>query len=394
MIFMNMDANIEKVFACLDEQAMISWRRHLHQNPELSFAEYNTSQFIFDQMSRIPGLTVTRPVATSVMAVLQGARPGKTVAIRADMDALPIQELWEGDFRSRNDGVMHACGHDAHTAMLMALAKAFAAARDEISGTIKFIFQHAEEVIPGGGVDMVKAGVVDDVDYVFGYHAAYGLPAGKVATRTGPSYSAVDVFHLTLKGKGAHSSTPDIAIDPVIAGAELITALHHIVPRNVSAHDTAVLSVCSFHSGSASNVIPETATLSGTIRSYLPEIRDRMERRVREVVKGICSAYNILPELDYQRGYPAVITDPEATDILRRGAGAVLGEENVVETDPILGSEDFAYFAEKAKAGHMLVGIGDSDTHYSAHHPKFNIDEPGMTAGVKALIVTVIEALK
>jgi len=256
-------------------QQVIDWRRHLHQNPELSFHEQDTARFVQEALESLPGLDVTRPTATSVMARLHTARPGKVLAIRADMDALPIQEENEFEFRSQRLGAMHACGH-AHTAMLLGTAKVLAAMADQLSGEVRFIFQHAEELFPGGADEMIRAGVMDGVDLVIGAHVWTPLEVGKIGIVYGPAMAAPDTFWITIHGKGGHAAMPHQTVDPIVAGAQVVSGLQHIVSRATDPLGTLVVSVTQFVAGTTHNVIPGSVHMQGTVRSFDPgATRDR-----------------------------------------------------------------------------------------------------------------------
>ena len=252
---------------------LIEWRRHFHKNPELSFEETNTSQFVYETLKSFGELEVSRPTKTSVVARLMGDNPGQTLGLRADMDALPIQEENEFEFNSTNPGVMHACGHDGHTAMLLGAAKILSEQKDELSGEIKFIFQHAEELPPGGAQELVEAGVMDDVDYIVGLHLMSTLPKGNIGIAHGPITSNSDTFDLKIIGKGGHSSQPENSVDPVVMGAQVINNLQHIVSRNTDPAERLVVSTTTLRAGMAKNVIPGFVEIGGSVRSFNNTVR-------------------------------------------------------------------------------------------------------------------------
>jgi len=270
---------------------VIGWRRRLHMNPELSFHEERTSQFVYDTLKEMDGLELSRPTATSVMARLRGPRKGPVLAMRADMDALPIDEKNQFDFASRSPGVMHACGHDGHTAMLLGAAKLLSAERQHLVGEIRFIFQHAEELYPGGAQQMVDAGVMDGVQTVIGAHLWLPLQVGKVGVVSGPAMASPDTFRLTIRGRGGHAAAPQQTVDSIAVAAQVVTNLQHIVARNVDPLERAVVSVTMFHAGTADNVIPAEAELAGTVRTFDAGLRAEIPRLMERIVRGVTSAH-------------------------------------------------------------------------------------------------------
>lgn len=371
------------------QKEVIAWRRHLHENAELSYHEYKTSDYIYETVSTFPGLTVTRPTKTSVYAVLKGgkragAKP-RTIAFRADIDALPIQEEADVDFKSNTPGVMHACGHDAHAAMLLGAAKALSNRRDEFSGEIRFIFQHAEEVTPGGAMELVEHGVMKDVDYVFALHVYPYENAGTFTMRAGKMNAAGDDFEITIKGRGGHASTPELTIDPLIIGAEVVTNIQLIVSRKLPILNAPVITVTKFNCGNSLNVIEETATLGGTIRSHDPVVRVQAREFLEQVAKGIASTHGATAEVKWDLGCAAVHNDAEATEITRRAAAKVVGKENVHDLpEPMFGAEDFAAYSEVVPASMQFIGVHNEDygLAYPLHHPKFKIEEKALQHGV------------
>lgn len=374
---------------------VVTWRRHLHENPELSFKEVETSDYIYNILSELPNLEVSRPTKTSVLAILKGKKPGKTIALRADIDALPVEEETDVKFKSKKSGIMHACGHDAHTAMLLGAAKVLSNMDDELSGIIKFIFQHAEEVPPGGAKELIKARVIEDVDYIFGMHVAPGYPVGLIATAPGAMTAALDTFILKIQGKGSHGSTPEQSIDPITIGAEVVTNLNNIVSRNISSLDTVVLSIGQFSAGEAANIIPDVATLKGTVRTTDADLRKKMRERISQVVDHIVKAYDGTYEIDWIDGYSAVINDPEATEIVRTAARKIVGEQGLVVAPKIMGSEDFGEYTDVVKGAFMILGVGTAEEKcgYSLHHPKFRINENALVVGLQMYVQIALNIL-
>lgn len=387
--------SLETALAQAGEQA-VAWRRHLHQHPELSFHEDETSQFIYDTLLTFPGLIVTRPTRTSVMARLVTDRPGKVLALRADMDALPIQEENEFTFRSTRDGVMHACGHDGHTAMLLAAAQVLAQERARLSGEIRFLFQHAEELFPGGAQEMVDAGVMEGVDLVLGTHLWASLPVGSIQVGAGPLMAAPDTFRIRIIGKGGHAAHPDQTVDSIAIGAQVVTNLQHIVARNNDPLEPLVVSVTRFTAGTADNVIPGTAELGGTVRTFDATLRDRVPELMERIVKGITEAHGASYELHYQRGYRPVINNAEAADLLRSVLVDTFGASSVLPAVPSMGGEDFSAFLQKAPGCFFFLGAGNREKGIDAphHHPRFTVDETALPMGVRAFVAAALHILQ
>lgn len=369
-------------------EQVIRWRRHLHQHPELSFNEEETAQFVHDTLAGFGGLEIARPTATSVLARLVTGRPGPVLAIRADMDALAITEETGLPFASANRGVMHACGHDGHTAMLLGAVQELLAMRDALRGEIRFIFQHAEEIHPGGAEEMVQRGVMDGVDRVIGAHLWASLEVGKVAVLEGAAMAAPDTFWVTVRGKGGHAAIPQQTVDPVMVGAQVVTNLHQIVSRNVDPIDSVVLSITQFHAGTAHNVIPEVAELTGTVRTLDPELRTRMPQLMERVIRGVTEAHGAAYEFTYERGYRPVINDPAVTREMAAVIEAVCGQDALVTMRPTMGGEDFSAFQQKAPGTFFFIGAGCAAKGivHPHHHPKFDIDERALETGVRIFV--------
>ncbi|ARK31840.1 M20 family metallopeptidase [Halalkalibacter krulwichiae] len=374
---------------------VIEWRRYLHQHPELSFQEEKTSQFVFDKLQSFGNLEVTRPTKYSVMARLIGDQPGKTLGIRADMDALPILEENQSGYTSKTPGVMHACGHDGHTAMLLGAAKVLSTMKNEIKGEVRFFFQHAEEYFPGGAKEMVEAGVMDGVDMVIAAHLMSDLNVGKVGIGYGPMMAAPDGFWITIKGKGGHGAMPHQAIDSIAIGAQVVTNLQHIVARNVDPTDNVVLSIGKFVGGEAANVIANTVEMNGTVRSFDVKFRKMIPELMERVLKGITEAHGATYEFTYECGYLPVINDEEVTKLVEETVRDVYGEETVEIQKPKMGAEDFSAFQQKAPGSYFLIGARNEDKGiiYPHHHPRFDIDEDSLQYGVKIFVQAVKKIL-
>src|ERR687885_2730451 len=321
---------------------VVGWRRHLHQNPELSFQEEQTSRFVAETLGSFPGIEVSRPTRTSVLGRLSGGRPGQVLAIRADMDALPIQEENDFEFASQRPGVMHACGHDAHTAMLLATAKVLSGSREDLPGEVRFLFQHAEELFPGGADEMIGAGVMDGVDAVIGAHVWAPLESGKVGIVYGPAMAGPDTFWITVHGRGGHAALPHQTVDPIVVGAELVGSLQHIVSRSTDPLSTAVVSVTQFAAGTTHNVIPGSVQMQGTVRTFEPALRDAMPELMERHVKGVAEAHDASYDFKYEHGYRVVVNEPSVTRVLEEVVRDVLGPSAVDSMKPNMGGEDFS----------------------------------------------------
>lgn len=379
---------------------IVADRRHLHENPELGFQEFKTAEFVRQRLEQLGVEDIQTGIAvTGVTGVIRGTAEGagRNVLVRADMDALPILEENDVDYASKNDGVMHACGHDAHTAILLGLARLLSDNKDKFSGSVKLCFQPAEELPPGGAIGMVEAGVLNDppIEAVFGLHMANNTPVGKIEVGSGPVMAAADGYEVTIHGKGGHGAYPHGCIDPVIVGAQIVVALQTVVSRNTDPMDSAVVSNCVFQSGDAFNVIPDTAVLKGTVRTFKPETRDLMEKRITEICTSIAESLGATVTVDYKRGYPPTVNDPAMTELARESAAAVVGEENVIEKVPAMGAEDMSYFLNEKPGSYFFVGSRNEEKGFvwGHHHPKFDIDEESMAIGLSAMAMNVLTYL-
>lgn len=379
------------------EQDIIQWRRYLHQNPELSYQEINTAKFIKSKLKSFGNIEISEPIPNSVIGVLKGDLPGKVIALRADMDALPIEEEAEVSFRSLEPGKMHACGHDAHMAMLLGCAKILSKMKNSLEGTVKFIFQPAEEQPPGGATDLTEKGVVDDVDMIFGQHVLIipGLKVGTIATKSGPFMAACDAINLTIKGIGTHSSTPQDGINPINVCTDIIDALNKIVSTKISAFKNAVITICAMNSGKVDNVIPDTANLLGTVRTTDPKSRELIEIEIKKVVKNICEMHSVDYELIYDLGYSPVVNDPSATEIVLKSSEKILGKDNVLTLDPVMASEDFSGYLDKVPGCFFLLGAGliEDGYGYMNHSSKFKIDERILKLGTNIFVQIIKDTL-
>jgi amidohydrolase len=376
---------------------MVAWRRHLHANPELSFQEHETSAFVEQTLRSFGGLEIERPTPTSVVARLHGVgRPGKVVALRGDLDALPIHEENDVPYASTRAGVMHACGHDGHTAMLLAAAEALVERRDMLSGEVRFVFQHAEELPPGGAEALVAAGVVDGVDLVVGVHLDSGLDTGLLSVMPGPVTAAADLFTLEITGRGGHGAFPHETVDPVAVAAQVISNLQHVVSRETDPLGSAVVSVTTVHAGTAKNVIPGSVTLGGTVRTLTAACRHEVRDAIERVVRGVTEAHRAGFSFDYQVGYDPVVNDPAAAAAVRDAIVGELGDAAFVEQPPVMGGEDFSAYGVAAPAAFFWVGSANEAlrTTFPHHHPRFDIDEAALRRGTAVFVRAALDALR
>lgn len=353
---------------------MKAWRRWLHRHPELRFELPKTAAFVAGRLREFGVDEVHEGIATSgIVAILEGRGPGPTIGLRADMDALPIAEATGAEHASEHAGAMHACGHDGHTAMLLGAAKYLAETRN-FSGRVALIFQPAEE--GGGGAEvMVREGVLDrfGISRVFALHNAPNLPFGQFTTAPGPFMAAVDTFSITVTGRGGHGAMPHETADPVVAAVGIVQAIQTIVSRNHAATEDLVVSVTQIHAGSADNIVPETAWINGTVRTFNPEVQALVMRRLQEIVAGQAAAYGVAAELDYEIGYPATVNDPQETAFAAGVAREVAGEAGVeADAGREMGAEDFAYMLNARPGAYLFLGAGPGA---GLHHPAFDFND-------------------
>ncbi len=367
---------------------MIDWRRHLHQYPELSFHERVTSSWIANQLSDLDCEVRTGVGGHGLIAVFKGDKPGPTVALRADIDALPIQDEKTCDYASKVPNVMHACGHDAHTSTLLAIASYYSANRAGISGERRLLFQPAEEVTPGGAMPMINDGALDGVDAIYGVHLWTPLAHGLIASKAGPFMSAADEFVIDIIGRGGHGGLPHQAVDAIMIGSTLVQAVQSIVSRNVNPLHPAVVTIGSFQAGSTNNIIAERCRLKGTVRTFDEKTRKMIHERLESLVTHVCQMHDA--EFDYQMriGYPAVVNDEGEAERFFRVGEQLFGEAAVIRSEAITVAEDFSYYLEKVRGCFMFVGAGNENcgAAYSHHHPKFDIDERAMLRAARLLI--------
>lgn len=377
------------------EGEVIAWRRYLHTHPELSFEEEKTAQFIFEKLQSFDNLEVSRPTKTSVMARLIGKQQGKVLAIRADIDALPIQEETSHSFSSQNPGVMHACGHDGHTAILLGAAKILSTLQDQLKGEVRFLFQHAEELAPGGAEEMVQAGVMDGVDMIIGAHLWSPLETGKIGVAAGPVMASPDTFTISIVGQGGHAGLPHQTVDAIAVGAQVVSNLQHIVSRNMDPLDTLVLSITKFTGGTAMNIITGSVEIAGTVRLFNTELRPVVSEMMERVVKGITEAHGATYHFEYMEGPAPVINDNEITRLIEETVCELYGEEALVLVKPNMGAEDFSAFLQKAPGTYFFTGSGNKEkgTDYPHHHPRFDLDEDAFSKGMNMFVHATLKLL-
>ncbi|HUY11187.1 MAG TPA: amidohydrolase [Candidatus Dormibacteraeota bacterium] len=380
----------DRIDVPMDE--LVSYRRHLHANPELSFQEFETAALVERELrsSGFDDASLRTQVATTgILATLRGGRPGPTTLLRADMDALPMEELAESPYRSKRPGAMHACGHDGHVAILLSAAKALAARRAEVPGTLVFCFQPAEEGYAGAQV-MIEEGALENphVDRCFSLHLYSGLDVGSVGIRDGAFFASSDRFTLKIRGKGGHGAMPELSIDPIVGAAQLVGALQTIVSREIAASDAVVVTVAKFDSGTTFNVIPESATLLGTVRTLDPAIRETMPARMERIIAGLCAAMRLEYSFEYHWGYPITYNDPATNDAVRSVARRMLGSEAICDPHQVgLWGEDMAFMHEERPGAYFLVGVrGPEKGREPQHSSRYDIDERGLGVGFQMMV--------
>jgi len=389
---------MEKLFTLIDGNydEMVGIRRHLHENPELSFEEVETPAYIAAYHREL-GHEVREGVGErGVVAVLRGAKPGKTVALRADFDALAIQEENNVPYKSKVAGKMHACGHDGHTATLLGLAKALNAMKSEIAGNVVFIHQHAEEVAPGGAKPMIEDGCLDGVDVIFGTHLWAPTPLGEILVKDGAIMAAADKVEIAIQGKGGHGAEPHHSIDAVTLASQFVISAQQLISRRIDPLKSAVLTIGHFEAINPFNVIADRVVLAGTIRTFEEDVRTQMEQELEAVLNATCLAFGASYEYRYTRGYPPVYNHQKETKFVAQLASAVPGVEHVKTCPPFMVGEDFAYYLEKVPGTFFFTGAKNPEweTAYPHHHARFDFDERAMLIAAKTLGKATLEYLK
>ena len=376
------------------EKDMVSWRRDFHMHPEIGFEEFRTSKIIIELLKKFGCDEVIEGFSkTSVIGVLKSGSSKKVIALRADIDALSMPDLKDVEYKSLNDGTCHSCGHDAHTAVALGAAKYFSENRDKFDGTIKFVFQAAEEgPDPGGAFLIMESGMLDDVDIMIGGHTHPDYKAGTVAFKDGALYASGSFFRVTVSGLGGHGAYPHQTKDSLIAATQMVQAIQNIISREIDPLGSAVISVCNFHSGDALNVIPESASFGGTIRTLDMKINAYIEEKINSICEHISAMNGCTCEVEIENLFPVVENDKEANDMMRQAAISVLGKDFVKEVKlPEMGSEDFSFYSQKIKSSYFLWGIAnDTNCTYQYHNPRYDVDESSLCVAM-AVFATTIE---
>ncbi len=379
------------------QDSLIEIRRAVHRWPEVGFQECRTSEFIRSTLQNYGAGIIPLKEKSGVVGIIEGKQPGKVVALRADIDALPIQEQNDVSYQSQNPGVMHACGHDVHVACLLGATRLLMQRRSELQGTVKLFFQPAEELF-GGAQSMINQGVLDNpkVDVIFGLHTKPDIPVGKIAFKSGPLMAAIDVIHVKVKGKGGHGAMPHTTHDPIMAAASIIQGVQTIISRQMNPLDSVVISFGSIHGGEVNNVIPEKVEMWGTVRTFNPQVRKEMPERLRLLVTHIAAAMNTEAELLYRRDLPAVINPEILQDFCRQSIKNAIGEEGLLLAEPCMGGEDFAIYQQHIPGAYFWLGTGSETVGMDLqwHHPKFNIDENALPYGAAALAQLALDYLR
>jgi amidohydrolase len=381
------------------QQEFTAIRRYLHQHPELSFQEHETTEYLVHQLKALD-IEVRRPLETGCLGIIRGQNPSKRViALRADIDALPIFEEGEAkaEFRSKIDGVAHCCGHDVHTTNLLAAAGMIQERVDELEGTVVLIFQPAEEKLPGGARLLRDTGVLQElgVDAIFGLHTAPFLATGQIGIKSGPLMARPDEFEITIHGKGGHAASPHLAVDPIVVAANLVEALQSVVSRSVNPTEHAVVTVGELKAGSAHNIIPEHAEMRGTVRTFGEQTAYLIKQRLEKLTHSIADAYGATADFAFNEGYPAVINHDTLTDEFKRIANQVMPTDSIIELEqPIMAGEDFAFYQQEFPGVFFFLGSGsdEADSRYSWHHPKYNVDERCMPMAVSLFTALALHA--
>lgn len=389
--FEGLESGIRESFG----EKIVALRRDIHREPELGFDTKKTAGKVLAALDGLPLEMQTGVAENGIVATLEGGGDGPTVGLRADMDALPIHEETGLPFASEIDGKMHACGHDGHTAMLLGTAKILSGMRDRIEGEVRFLFQHAEELYPGGGEEMVQAGVMDGVDAIIGTHLWAPLPVGKIGVTYGPMMAAPDTFRITVKGKGGHAAMPHQAVDSIAIGAQVVTNLQHVVSRETDPIDNVVVSVTKFTGGTTHNVIPGAVEMVGTVRTLDPAVRERIPQVMERVIKGVTAAHDASYEFEYQFGYRPVINDEEVTRVIEETVRETFGDDTLVVMRPNMGGEDFSAYQQRAPGAFFLIGAGNAEKGivHPHHHPRFTVDEDAFPYGIKAFVNATFKLL-
>lgn len=370
----------------------ISLRRHFHQHPELSWQEFETAKRIRQELTelQIPWVEVA---GTGTIATIQGDREKPVIGLRCDIDALPIREIKDLPYKSQNEGVMHACGHDAHITMLLMAARVLAEHRDELHCTVKLIFQPAEEAM-NGALKVLETGLADGLDTVAGMHIFPFLPAGTISVEEGPRYTSAGFMKIRIIGKSGHGAMPQFLVDPIYVGCKVVDALQSLASRECNPNDTLVVSICTFHSGSLPNIFDQTAELTGTVRTFNPQLAKELPGMIERIIKNTCAAYRADYEFDYYVNIPATVNDARCSALAENSVRKLLGDEALVKYTKTPGGEDFAYFLDRTPGVYAFVGCRneEKDCVYSLHHERFDLDEDALVCGAGFYVQYLLDA--
>ncbi|WP_029270497.1 M20 family metallopeptidase [Virgibacillus alimentarius] len=379
---------IKDIHRAIDElySEMVDIRRYLHQYPELSFHETETATFISDFYEKLGIPYQEKFGGNGVIATLKGGKPGKTIALRADFDALPIQEENDVPYKSKIDGVMHACGHDGHTAVLLTLAKAIQPFQSELPGTIKFLHQYAEEQVPGGAKPMIEAGALNEVDAIFGTHLWATTPLGVLQTSKNAFMAGADDFEIIIQGQGGHGAQPHHTKDAIVIGSQVVSELQKIVSRRIDPLATAVITIGVFEAGDAFNIIADKARLTGTVRYLRKDVQKQVKKEMETIIKGVCIGNDATYTLNYNDGYPPLINHEKEADLVLQSANKIPEIHKAEEIIPEMAGEDFAYYMMERPGAYFFTGAQIENHEFPHHHPKFDIDERALPIAAKTLI--------
>lgn len=376
------------------EKYIVKMRREFHAHPELAFEERRTSGLIAEELKGM-GLSTKTIARTGLIADISGKKGGKLVGIRADMDALPIKETNDVDYASKNEGVMHACGHDSHMAMALGTARLLSERRDELPGSVRMIFQPSEEKLPGGAIEMIKEGAIDGLDYVIGQHVSSSIPAGKVATYSGPAMANADSFNIVITGKGGHGSAPQETTDSLLAASQFIVQAQSIVSRRIAPHNPGVVTFGTFNSGYNFNIIAPFAKLTGTVRTLDNKTQETIIKELERILSGVCQASDCKYEFNYTRGYPVTVNNSEVNSVVEGAVSDVMGKEAILHMPALMGGEDFSYFLQKVPGAYYFLGVGNASKGLTSpnHSPTFNMDESVLKYGSLILLNSAISLM-
>jgi len=370
---------------------IIGWRRDFHRHPEIAFQEKRTSSVIRQFLEELD-IPVIACAETGLRGILEGLPGGKTVALRADIDALPMKEEGDKDYISENPEAAHACGHDGHMAILMGVAQLLSQRKDRFKGNVIFLFQPSEERPPGGAVKMVEEGALEGVDTVFGLHLWQLLPTGSIGIVKGAMMAQSDNFSITVKGKGGHGSMPHTTVDPILVASHLVVNIQSIVSRNVDPLKPAVVSFGTVKGGTINNIIPGEVSLTGTVRTFDSSLQSLAEIRLKEITEETCKAFGATARFEYEKGYPPLVNHEAMVDFVLEVAARTLGEDRIQTIDPVMGGEDFAYFLQKVPGAFLFFGMGDG-MEFPHHHPAFDLDEKALPQATLLMASLALEYL-